>query len=387
MMARVLLVGLAALSVALSVGVGCTAPVPGDDAPRGRLVVVDEDGDSICLDDDITCFVDFGEVRSGDVVERSFFVENRGDAALTLPRYTFVDADDDGRGAGAGGYALDDDRPRTLTPGDRAAVLVRFTAADAGARSAVLVIDDGDDDEDGDVAITLRADVLGCGAAGAVIDVVSVNGSDGARDPFLVGDVVVLAVRFAGCQENPEVSTSWRLLSGPAGGSLQQTDDRAVVDVINPGDTVVEAVLTDDDGNVVAAPTFSFRARRAHSFSIVLGGARVHVVRDSLAWCSDDDCFAGHCDVGWGLRGEAPDVTDSTFALANASSGTYTVAGVADDDTSVSLRAGVDGSLGLEVVRQLRAGEPRLLARIVVEDDSVVLLDLDDTGPQPGDCF
>lgn len=363
----------------------CPEPPPVQvDPPLPRLSLVDERGDTICNSDG-DCFIDFGDVVKGDVVTRSLFIENSGGADLELPFYAFA-------GGGDGGFALVDDLPRVVAPGGRAEVVVEFSAGEAGLIGASLLIDDGDEDDDGDVVVFLRAEVVECGERSARIRVLSINGDDVDEDEeedpiFLVGDQLVLAAEIELCDQPPPADVQWRLLEA-AGGFLTFTEDRALLRLDAPGGFLVQATLTAEDGAPLGAPTIALEARRPVNLQFQLtGGAHLHVARDSLDWCSDDDCFAGHCDDVWGLRGERPSNDDVNFSLQDAADGVYTAAGSIDDEGAVTLKAFSDGRLDLEVVRQLRPGEPRLIGRIVVENGVADAIEIDDTSPQPGLCF
>jgi hypothetical protein len=269
-------------------------------------------------------------------------------------------------------------------------VTLCVTAADQGNIGGALLVEDGDADDDGDVVVSLRADVVACGARSASIDVVSVNGVDaGADDVVLAGDVVVLTADVEVCDGAPIDHTDWQLVERPASSSstLDATDDRAVVTVDAPGRYRLAAVLTDVAGVVAGAPEVTLVVRPKTTFSFHAAGARLHVARGGLDWCSDDDCFAGHCDVGWGARGEVPDVDEDAFALEDPADGSYTAAAVVDEEGAVTLKGFIDGQLDLEVTRQLRPGEPRLVARVVVDGGVASSLEIDDTSPQPGACF
>ncbi len=382
-----LLVALVGSALGLAL-VACEPPPPVHiTPPSARMVLVDDDDVSICNDEG-ACFVDFGGVVSGDVVVRSFFIENACGGPLELPRYAFA-------GGGDAGFALVDELPRSIPAGDRAEVVVEFTAGATGLIGGSLLIDDGDDDDDGDVGVFLRANVVECGERSARVRIVAVNGvnvdDDDEAPVVLVGDQLVLAAEIELCDEPPPASVQWRLLAAPA-GFLTFTDDRALLRVDDAGDFQVQATLIADDGTTLATPELQFAARSAVDIQFLLvGGGALHVARDSLGWCSDDDCFDGHCDVAWGLRGGAPVVSDdgasSGVLLVNAGDGVYTAAASVDDESAVFVRMFVDGNIALEVTRQLRPGEPRLIGRISVEDGVATALDVDDTSPQPGLCF
>jgi len=368
--------GLIAAAVLAVAQVACAPPPAVDvDVSVAALAVIDDRGRPLCTAEGV-CLVDFGDVVVGEVATAEFFVENRGDAVLRLPRYVF----DSGNAV----FALTDDVPRDVAPGAALPVSLSFTATTPGDNAGALAI--SDEDERGGVVIALRARVVECGAASAAIRVIAVNGVDVDDTPglaFFTGDTVVLAAEAQACGGPAITPSSWLLIERSPGTSLSTTGDRAVLTLGAFG--VVLAVLVDEAGAVVASVERRFESTEVVEFSFVSSAGRLHVARDGLDWCSDDDCYEGHCDVEWG--GEAPTITDRRFRLSRASDGVYTAAVVVDEDDTVFLRASINDQTATDVVRQMSAFEPRILARVVIVAGQASSLEIDDVSPQPGACF
>lgn len=367
----------AALLCPVLFAVGCPAnPRPTIEPTQPLIVIADDNGRSLCTAD--RCLADLGDGVVGEDVVAGFFVENHGDGLLRLPRFVFA-------GDGDPGFRIDDDLPREVEPGERGVVVVAFNG-DVGRHESRLLIED----EDGDLvaAVVLAANVVDCGVEGADIGVVSVDGDaivDDEDAEFFVGDTIVVGVDVNACG-GPAVSVArWLLSSSDSTTTLTETGDRAVLVLNGPAD--VSAILVDEAGSALASVTRHFEPLAPVDFSLSTSRGRLHVARDGLDWCSVDDCYAGHCDVGWGARGETPVSDERFFVLNRAGDGVYTAAVVVDEDSAVVLRAFNGDNLENEIVRQLSAGEPRLIARFVVENSAGTSLEIDDTSPQPGDCF
>lgn len=366
------------LGVIAALFVACAPPPAVDiDVPVAAVAVVDELGRPLCTAEGV-CLLDFGDVVVGNVAAAEFFVENRGDAVLRLPRYVFS--------SGNAVFSVDGNVPREVEPGAALPVSLSFSAITPGDNTGALAI--SDEDERGGVSITLRARVVECGAASAAIRVVAVNGvdvDDGPDLTFFTGDTVVLAAEADACGGPAIAPSSWLLIERSPGTSLSTTGDRAVLTLGSFG--VVLAILVDETGAVVASVERRFESTEAVEFSFVTGAGRLHVARDGLDWCSDDDCYEGHCDVDWGGTPDEPLITDRRFRLSRAGDGVYTAAVVVDEDDTVFLRVSINDQTATDVVRQLAAFEPHILARVEIAAGQASSLEIDDVSPQPGACF
>lgn len=372
----------AVVVVAALGAVGCDVDDDGD-PPRGRavLALLDAEGNELCgdVDDAVIddCVWRFGAVDVGAEAAAVIVVENRGDAPLTVPRYSFSQT--------APGFSLGDDLVRALAPGERAGFTLLFAPKEVGAQRGRLVLDDGDEDVAGDIVLDFDGEGRACEGFGVVrvvaIDDVAVD--DDAGDVVFVGDVLDLAADAAPCSPGATfVSVTWSLDEPTPASVLEPQGARARL--VLRGAVTVRVVAVASDG-VAYSATRVFSPRAAQSFTVL--GAGVHLARDSLSWCGDDDCYAGHCDVGWGVRGEAPDVDDNSVGLRRASDGRYTVALPADEDGQLLARAFVDGQLAAEVLRAAPPGEPHIVMQLQVVGGVVDVIVADDTGPQPGACF
>ncbi len=368
--------------VAVVAALGCEVDDGGGPA-RGRavLALLDAEGNELCADvDDAViddCVWRFGAVDVGAEAAALIVVENRGDAPLTVPRYSFSQT--------APGFSLGDDLVRALSPGERAGFTLLFAPTAVGSQRGRLVLDDGDEDVAGNIVLDFDGEGRACEGSGEVrvvaIDDVAID--DDVDAAVFVDDVIDLAADAAPCTPGATLeSVTWSLDEPAPLSVLEPQGSRARLLLGGPVSVRVVAVASD---GVAYSATRVFSPRRAPSFTVL--GLRPHLARDSLSWCGDDDCYAGHCDVGWGVRGEAPDVDDTRVGLRRASDGRYTVAIPANEDGQLLARAFVDGELAAEVLRTAPPGEPHIVMQLQVVGGVLDVVVADDTGPQLGACF
>jgi hypothetical protein len=236
------------------------------------------------------------------------------------------------------------------------------------------------------------------GSRACVARVASVNGVvvDGDVPAIHPGDEVGLS----SSESSPPrpggsiTQTAWTILARPAGSSAalsSPTEAETTLTVDTAATWRIGLTVTDDLGASFTCAVAVDVVNPAPSVFVRLSGeGDLHVARNGLDWCSEDDCWVDNPNPDWGggdLDPQFDDVAPTGVTFVAAPNEAYTVAVGLHDGTGATLRLFIDAQLELEATTAPDAGREWLVARVQVTDGVAEVIELDGVGDQPGDCW
>ncbi|MDP2343205.1 MAG: choice-of-anchor D domain-containing protein [Deltaproteobacteria bacterium] len=327
---------------------------------------------------------DFGAVVVGATGFCDLSIDNVGTSELVIVGASF------GGGTSLEVYESAFPVPTTIAGGSGVSLRIAAHPLDAGTSIGSFFVESLDE--------TIGVPLQVTGVEPCVARIASVNGvlvGEGAPSVQIGDDVELSSDRsFAPRPGGTITSIDWNLVVRPVGSSalLSSTTEpstRLTFDLA--GTWEIGLVVIDDLGAAFSCGLDVDVVAPAPSVFVRLSGeGDLHVARDGLDWCSDDDCWADNPNPDWG-GGELDPLFDPVaptgVTFTAAPNEAYTIAVGLRDGTGATLRLFIGGQLEGELVQAPNAGREWLAARIQVTNGIASVITLDDVGDQPGDCW